>query len=304
VIGPVQSDFGWVVAKVEAVKTQGGKSLAEARGEIADKLTAEKRKEAIEDIVDKVQNAVDEGSNFSEAAAANKLPVTTTPLVTIAGTSRSDAGYKLPGDLAPALKTGFEIAPNDPPEIVTLPNKQGYALVSPGEVVPAAPAPLASIRDQVSNDWITAQALQRARDTASKIAARASQGVSLAQAVKESGVALPAVKPIGARRIQIAEAQGEVAPPMRLLFTLTQGKSRSVADTQGRGFFVVKVNKITPGNALLQPGLVSRMQSELQDALSQDYAQEFLAAVRANMKVKRNEQAIQAEKARITSSGG
>ena len=304
VIGPIQSDFGWVVAKVEAVKTQGGKSLAEARGEIADKLTAEKRKEAIEDIVDKVQNAVDEGSNFSEAAAANKLPVTTTPLVTIAGTSRSDAGYKLPGDLAPALKTGFEIAPNDPPEIVTLPNKQGYALVSPGEVVPAAPAPFASIRDQVSNDWITAQALQRARDTASKIAARASQGVSLAQAVKESGVALPAVKPIGARRIQIAEAQGEVAPPMRLLFTLTQGKSRSVADTQGRGFFVVKVNKITPGNALLQPGLVSRMQSELQDALSQDYAQEFLAAVRANMKVKRNEQAIQAEKARITSSGG
>src|SRR4029079_6040063 len=185
--------------------------------------------------------------------------------------------YKLPADLAPALKTGFEIAPNDPPEIVTLPNKQGYALVSPGEVVAAAPAPFASIRQQVSKDWIDAQALQRARAAATRIAARASQGVSLAQAVQEAGVALPAVKPIGARRIQIAEAQGEVAPPMRLLFTLTQGKSRSVADTQGCGFLVVKLNTVTLGNALLQRGLVSRMQSELQDALSQDYAQEFLA---------------------------
>jgi len=67
---------------------------------------------------------------------------------------------------------------------------------------------------------------------------------------------------------------------------------------------VVKTNKITPGNALIQPGLIVRMQTELQDALSQDYAQEFVSAVRAEMKAKRNEDAIRAEKARITSSGG
>jgi peptidyl-prolyl cis-trans isomerase D len=85
---------------------------------------------------------------------------------------------------------------------------------------------------------------------------------------------------------------------------LQQGKARMVADSQGRGFFVVKVNKIAPGNALIQPGLISRMQNELADALSQDYAQEFVAAVRADMKVKRNEDAIKALKARIVGSGG
>jgi peptidyl-prolyl cis-trans isomerase D len=115
---------------------------------------------------------------------------------------------------------------------------------------------------------------------------------------------LPAVRPIAARRIQIAEANGQVAPPMQLLFSLVQGKSRMIADQQGRGFFVVKVNKIVPGNALLQPGLISRMQNELQDQVGQDYAQQFLAAVRAEMKVQRNEKAIAAEKARITASGG
>jgi peptidyl-prolyl cis-trans isomerase D len=109
---------------------------------------------------------------------------------------------------------------------------------------------------------------------------------------------------MGARRIQIAEASGEVAPPMKLLFTLGQGKSQMVADAKGRGFFVVKVTKITPGNALIQPGLVSRMQNELQGALSQDYAQEFVAAVRADMKAKRNEDSIKALKKRITASGG
>jgi peptidyl-prolyl cis-trans isomerase D len=88
-----------------------------------------------------------------------------------------------------------------------------------------------------------------------------------------------------------------------MLFTLAQGKSRIVADSQGRAFFVVKVNKITPGNALLQPGLISQMQNELQQAVSQDYAQQFLAAVRKDMGLKRNDSAIAAMKARLASSG-
>ena len=82
VVGPIQSDFGWVVAKVDSVKAVGGKTLDQARTEIATKLNADKRKGAIEDMVDKVQNSVDGGSNFAEAAAAAKLPVTTTPLIT------------------------------------------------------------------------------------------------------------------------------------------------------------------------------------------------------------------------------
>jgi peptidyl-prolyl cis-trans isomerase D len=304
IVGPVQSDFGWVVVKVDSIKTEGGKSLAQASPEIAAKLNADKRKQGMEDLVDKAQSAVDEGSNFAEAAAQAKLPVTTTPLLIANGTSRADASYKLPPELAPALKTGFEIAPNDPPEVVSLPNNQGYALVSPAQVVAAAPAPLASIRPQVATDWINAQAFVRAKGTASAIAAKVAKGMPLAQAVKEAGVPLPAVQPVGARRIQIATANGQIPAGLRALFTLAQGKADVVADERGRGFVVVKVNKIIPGNALLQPGLISRMQNELKEPMSEDYAQGFLASVRNDMKLKRNDAAIAALKARLTSSGG
>ena len=303
VVGPVQSDFGWVVVKVDDVKKQGGKSLAEATPEISAKLTADKRKSGIEDIVDKIQNAVDEGNNFSEAAAAAKLPVTNTPLVFANGTSKADPNYKLPANLAAAAKTGFEIAPNDPPEVVSLGADQGYAMVSPGQVVPAAPAPFESIRQQVATDWLNDQAFQRARAAATAIAAKASQGASLADAVKQSGVTLPPVRPIAARRIQLANAQGQVPAPLRLLFTLTQGKSR-MAPEPGRGFYVVKVNKIVPGNAALQPALIGQMQSELQQGVGEDYARQFVAAVRADVKAKRNEPAIQAMKTRLSASGG
>jgi peptidyl-prolyl cis-trans isomerase D len=304
VVGPIQSDFGWVVAKIESVKTQGGKSLEQARSEIAAKLNVDKRKQAIEDIVDKVQNASDEGSNFSEAAAVAKLPVTATPLVTAAGISRADPAYKTPAELAPVLKTGFDMAANDPPEIVELPNNQGYAMVSPAQIVPAAPAPLASIRDRVANDWIDNQAAQRAKAVAEAIAAKAARGVPLAQALKEANAPLPPVRPIAARRIQIATAKGPVPPAMQLLFTLAQGKSKLVPDPQGRGIFVVKVDKIVPGNALLQPALISQMQNELQQGMPDDYAKEFVAALRADLKAKRNEASIQALKTRLTSTAG
>ena len=299
VVGPIQSDFGWIVVKVDSVKREGGKTLEQAKAEIATKLTADKRKQAIEEIVDKVQAAVDEGSSFTEAAAQAKLPVSATPLITANGTSRADPTYKAPPELAKAITAGFEIAPNDPAEIVSLPNEQGYAVVSPADVVAAAPAPLASIRDRVAADWINDQALARARTASNAIAASAARGVPLAQAIRSAGVPLPPVRPIAARRLEIATAQGVVPPPMRLLFTLAQGKSRMVADPQGRGFFVVKVNKIVPGNALFQPGLISRMQGELQEAVSGDYGAQFMSAIRADMKIKRNEAAIQAMKQRM-----
>jgi len=304
VVGPIQTEFGWAVAKVDSVSTQGGKSLDQARAEIAAKLNVDKRKGAIENIIDTVQNSIDDGSNFTEAAAAAKLTVTTTPLIVADGTSRTDKSFKLPAELAPALKTGFEIEANDPPEIVQLPGDAGYAMVSPGQVVPAAPAPLAQVHDQVANDWISSKATERARSIAAQIQAKVEKGLPLAQAVKESGAPLPPVQPVAARRIQIAMAQGPIPPALKILFTLGEGKSRMSADTKGQGFFIVKVNKITPGNALMQPGLIGRMQTDLEEGLSQDYGEEFLAAMRREMGSKRNESAIQAMKKRMVTSGG
>jgi peptidyl-prolyl cis-trans isomerase D len=77
-----------------------------------------------------------------------------------------------------------------------------------------------------------------------------------------------------------------------------------VPDVPRRTFFVVKVDKIIPGNAFTRPALIGQMQTELQQALSTDYDRQFTNAIRNEMKAKRNEEAIAAEKKRITASGG
>jgi peptidyl-prolyl cis-trans isomerase D len=94
-----------------------------------------------------------------------------------------------------------------------------------------------------------------------------------------------------------------VPPPIRLMFTLGAGKSRVAADPQGRGYYVVKVTKLTPGNALSQPGLIGQVQQEFQQPLAQEYAQQFVAAVRKQLKVRRNEEAIAAARKQLIEGG-
>ena len=300
IVGPVQSDLGWHVVKVESVRTEGGKSLEAARAEIAQRLTAEKRKEALTDIVTRVEDAIADGANFAEAAALAKLPVTQTPAITAAGTSRADANYRLPPEFAPALQSGFEMAANDEPVVETLGEEQGYVMVAPAEIIPAAPAPLASIRQTVRADWIRQQASARARAVANAIQAKATQNVPLERAVAEANTSLPGVENIRARRIQLTQPDVQVPAPVRMMFNLAPGKSRLVGDPQGQGYYIVKLTKVTPGNALLQPTLITQVQTEFQETAAEEYASQFLAALRKQLGVRRNEEAIAEAKKRLT----
>ena len=106
-----------------------------------------------------------------------------------------------------------------------------------------------------------------------------------------------------ARRIQLGQFQGKVPPPLMVLFSLNQGKVRTVAGGEGEGFYVVKLNKIIPGNAIAAPGLVTQTRNQMQETLAQEYGQQFMNAMRSVVGVTRNEKAIAATKARITGGG-
>lgn len=303
VVGPVRSDLGWHVVKIESATTQAGRTLAQVRDEIAAQITAEKRKDALADIVDKVQDAIDGGASFDEAARTANLQVTTTPRITASGAARGNPSYTFPEELAPALRSGFDLTPSDEPVVDQLPGDQGFVLVAPAAVEPAAPAPLASIRDRVRADLIRQEASKRARAAADAIASRATGDTALSAAVTQADQPLPPVQPVRARRIQLSEMGANVPAPLRVLFTTMEGKAQVAADPEGRGYFVVKVDEIIPGNALNQPRLIAEVQTEFGEPLAQEYAQQLMTAVKKSVEVQRNEPVIEATKKRITSPG-
>ena len=302
IVGPIRSDLGWHVVKVDVVRTEAGTPLSAVRGEIAARLTAEKKKEALTDLVTRVEDNIAEGASFAEAVRAAGIAATRTPLITASGLSRLQPGYKLPAELAPAVAAGFDLNEGDEPVVETLSGEAGYALIGVENIVAAAPAPLASIRDQVAADWKARQARDRAKAAANAIAAQVAKGTPMAAAVAGAGITLPAPEKVARRRIELSQFRGNVPPAMGMMFSLAEGRSRLIADPQGRGFIIVKVTKIVPGNASLQPSLISRTQSEFQQGASEEYAEQMSRAIEAAVGVKRDEAAIAAARKRI--SGG
>lgn len=302
VVGPIQSDLGWHVIKVDAIQVDAGKSLADARPAILAQLTVDKRKNALADLITKVEDAIADGSSFTDAVRTAGLTAVKSPPLQTNGTSRANPAFKLPADLAPVLTAGFDMAAGDDPQVETLPGDAGYALVSVDQVIAAAPAPLAAIRDRVIADWKNAQARAKARTVAAAIAAKVAKGMTVQAASAAAGVSLPAPNTAAIRRLQLAEMRGNVPPVLNLMFALSQGGSRMIADPQGRGFVIVKLNKIIPGNALLQPNLIARAQSEFGQAVSGEYAEQMTRAIQVDLGVKRNDEAIAAARKRILGS--
>lgn len=301
VIGPVQSSTGFDVIKVESVQAQSGRSFADARAEIAALLTAEKQKNALADLVGKVEDALADGRTFEEVARANNLPVLATPALTRAGTSVDQPDFKLPADYAAVPGQSFDIGADDEPVVEPLPNEAGFVLVDVVDVVPAAPAPLARIQQQVSADFVAKRAQDAANAAATRILAAVQGGKTLTAAVAEAGIAgVKTPEAVDIRRgalAQFAQQGQDVPPPLRILFTLAPGKAQRAAGPSG--IYLVQLGRVVPGNAASNPQLVAGEVTSLQRSAGQELALQWLTAAQRELKVSRNDDAIRAARSRI-----
>jgi hypothetical protein len=90
--------------------------------------------------------------------------------------------------------------------------------------------------------------------------------MALDAALKSAGVPLPPAKSISALRLQLAQAQEKVPPPLALLFSMAPGKAKLLAAEDKQGWYIVKLGKITPGNAATRPDLIQATQQQMGQA--------------------------------------
>lgn len=305
VVGPVRSSTGFDVIKVESVSAASGRSLEQARGEIVAKLTEEKKKNALADLVTRVEDQMAEGRTFEEVTRANNLPVLATPALTRAGGAPDQPDFRLPPEYAALPGLSYEIGADDEPVVEALPNETGYALLDVTEVVPAAPAPLARIVDQVRSDFVAKRASDLANAAATNLLADVGRGTSLGESIRKLGIdGVRPPEPINLQRGQLAQfTQGgqEVPPPLRILFTLAPGKAQRAAGPSG--IYLVRLGKVTPGNAGANPALIAQETTGLNRSASEELALQWLAAAQKELGVERNEAAITAARQRILGGG-
>lgn len=303
VTGPAKSGLGWHVVRVDDIVTTAARPLAAVRGELAAQIGQRKAQEAMVALESRIQDAIQDGSSFEEVARAEKLAVKETAEITGAGAAPGNPAWRPDADVAALIGPGFEMEPDEDPVVEPIRPDERYALLAVGRVVPAAPPPLAQIRERVKADLVAKRGADRARAVAGSIVAKINAGTPAAQAFAQADVKLPPVQAVAARRMDIAQRGQQVPPPLAMMFSLPRGKARLLPAPNGAGWFVVYLDKVVPGNASGTPQLVQATQSQFSEVLGDEYAQQFTRAVQAKMKLERNAKALQDLRKQLTGGG-
>ena len=299
-VGPIRSELGYHVVRVERIVATPARPLEAVRGEIAAAIESRKRTEALGTLVSRVEERLSDGASFEEAARAEHLAIVTTPPITAAGQPSGDSQWVLAPELRPILASAFEIDADDPQPVVEqiTPNER-FALLGIEQVLPAAPPPLAQIVPEVRAALIRERARTQARALADLIARRINSGTAAATAFAEAQPRLPAPRTVDVRRLDISRQGQQVPPPLITLFSIPQGRARVVAAENNAGWFIVVHQQRTAGDASGTPQLIQSTRTEFGNSASEELAQQFARAVEQRSEVSRNQDAIRRARQQI-----
>ena len=291
VVGPVRGAIGFVVAKVDGVTQRAGRSLADVRGELVTQVTQRKAGEAMQRIRDAVDDALADNANIAEVAKDQKLTVQATPPV-LANGSRYGVPAAPDAALVPIVAAGFAAEDGDTPTTVPLGADGSFAVVAVDRIIRPAPLPFAQARARVVADWRTDRQRQATRALATRILAAANKGAALPAAFAGAGTPLPAPERVSTTRGELNNDQRGPAPVLQLMFSMKQGTARLQAAPDGRGWLVVKLDRIVPGNAGKQPEVIAATRRDLGRIIGSEYMQQFTRAVAARVGTTQDKGAI------------
>jgi peptidyl-prolyl cis-trans isomerase D len=92
-------------------------------------------------------------------------------------------------------------------------------------------------------------------------------------------------------------------PPLALLFAMPPPPARGLEAPDGAGWYVVRLDTVTPGDVRTEPRAVEATQTDFRRLFGREYAEQFSHAVQGAVGVKRNAAAIAQLKADMTGRG-
>ncbi|WP_336977129.1 SurA N-terminal domain-containing protein [Altererythrobacter fulvus] len=290
--------LGFYIIRVDAVDSTPGRTLDQVRAEIRTALLAEKHREAIADLSAGVEEEFDGGSSLAEVAKSLQVQVQTTPEVIGTG-----AVYMKPNETAPAvlgrvLSTAFQMEEGQP-QLAEIEAGKTFLIYDVSKITPAAAAPMADVREMVTNGWRRAEGDKKAKEAADRVMKAVARGETVAAAMAKEKVKLPAPDALNMSREDLAKLGGRVPPVLALVFSMAEGTVKRLEAPNDNGWFVVKLDDIEPGVLAPNDPLLAQVSGQLSQTLGDEYAQEFARAASDAIGVERNKAAIEAVKKQL-----
>lgn len=276
--GPVKSDFGWHVIKLNQVQAGAQRSFEDVRAELEKEVQEGGREQAFNELTGKLVDAVYKNpTSLVPAAKALGLAVQTTPVFSRAGAPGIASEQKV-------LRAAFSEAlmqdgtASDPIEVGPL----RTVLIRVIEHKPEQAMPLAQVRDAVVAS-IHADRQQKAAHAAAEALVKAAQAKGLDVAARESGLAVNEVNDLD-RRSQAPSAEAVAAffnLPRARGGVLPVGMTRA-----GGGYLVFAVRAVRDGDLTqITPQIRAKQRKEASDMTGQFAQDAFVRAMRGNYKI-------------------
>lgn len=296
VVGPIRTAGTFTVAKVTGIEQVAAKTLDQARAELLPDVTREKQQAVLTGINDAIDKAAGEGATFDEIVRDQKLTPQKTPALLQNGIDPANVKAGATASLTPILQAGFGSEQGDSPQIVPIGRDGSFAVVALESIVPAAPRPLADIREDVAKAFLAVRSLQASRKIADQVAAKANGTGSLASAMTATGLKLPPVKDVNEPRAALAANPQGAEPALALMFAMAPNNAKVLAAPQNAGWLVIKLDSIAAGDARKNPQTVAAAQQDMARMAGREMVQQFARAVRNQIGVKTNPSGIQRAK--------
>lgn len=299
-VGPIRAGGGFTVAKLTGVEKVAARTLDQARAELIPEVTKANEVALMSKLNDALDTAASEGASFDEIVRDNKLTANRTPALMQNGRDPLNIQAAPDPKLAPIVQAGFTAEQGDAPQIVPIGTDGGFALVGLEAVTAAAPRPLAEVRADVAKALQLQRAQAAARKVAAAVVAKIDAGTPLAAALAQTGLKLPAPKPVELPRAALAANPNGPEPALALMFSMAAKRAKMLALPQGAGWAIVYLNSITPGDATKDPRTLKAAQDDLRRGIGRELIEQFGRAMRDTVGVKRNPSAIAAAKAQLS----
>ena len=302
-VGPIRGPLGWTVLRVDAIDAHPGKTLDQARPEIAADLAAQKQRTALSEFSAKIEDEFDNGASLADVAKELALTIKETGPVTADGKPYGPGGAPVPAELARLVATAFSMEKEGQAQVAEVVPGKTFVVFDVARITPSAPAPIAEIRADVVAGYMLEKGAAAARAAAEKVQAAVRKGTDLAAAVASLGVpGLPAPQKLEISRQQIALQQG-TPPPLALLFSMAQGTVKVLAGQGNQGWYVVSLAKIVPGDDQAIAPVLADATRELSSVTGREYAEALRGAMRDEVGVTRNPAGIEAVRRQLTGEG-
>jgi peptidyl-prolyl cis-trans isomerase D len=180
------------------------------------------------------------------------------------------------------------------PQLAEVEAGKTFVIFEAAQITPSAAAPLGEIRGDVLAALMQERGNAAAKVAGERVLAATKRGTDLAAAIASLNAGVPPPQRVEMGREQMSAMGQQIPPPLVLMFSMAKGTTKLLPAPGDRGWFVVGLRDIIPGQIAANDPIVAAAQRELGSLAGREYSEQLTRAIRNEMGIKREDTAIAA----------